>query len=90
MNAIGDGWEEFLVTSSEILSPRASIFMAGLNESELVIIGGRGEEGMKGDAYILDVPKMCLETVISNTEESIKLVADSSRSIRISDSKVAC
>ena len=72
MNAIDDGWEELLVSSNENLSPRSQIFMAGLSCDELVIIGGTGKQGLRGDAYVLDIPKMRLKTVIRSTEKSIK------------------
>ena len=47
--------------------------MAMLSCDELVIIGGEGEQGLRGDGYILEIPDMRLKTVIRNTEESIKL-----------------
>ena len=55
MNAVGEGWEELLVSLGNNLSPRASIFMAGLNCDELVIIGGQGKRGYMGDGFILDI-----------------------------------
>ena len=57
MNAIDDGWEELLVSSSTNLSPRSQIFMAGLRCDELVILGGRGDHGDRGDGYILNIPE---------------------------------
>ena len=72
MNAIDDGWEILLVSSSEKLSPRRSIFMAGLSCDKLVIFGGEGEQYFCGDGYILDIPKMRLKTIIRNTDESMK------------------
>ena len=72
MNAIHRGWEELLVSSSENLSPRDSIFMAAISRNELVIIGGNGKNDCRGDGYILDIPKMCLKPIIRNTEENIK------------------
>ena len=75
MNAIDDGWEELYVSSSKNISPRDSIFMAGLGCDELVIIGGRGEKGYKGRGFILDIPKMSLIAVIKSTKASIKFAA---------------
>ena len=72
MNAIDDGWGELLVSSSTNLSPRRSILMVGLNRDKLMIIGGEGEEGHRGDSYILDIPKMDLKTVVKSTEKSIQ------------------
>ena len=75
MDAIDDGWEKLLVSSSENLSPRDEIFMAALSCDELVIIGGYDrDQGYMGDGYILEIPKMRLKTVIKNTKESIKFV----------------
>ena len=90
MNTIYDGWEELLVSSSENLSPRRFIFMAGLSCDELVIIGGRGKGRSKGDGYILEIPQMRLKTVIKSTEASITFTTSENQNIKISDSKVAC
>ena len=75
MKAIADGWEELLVSNNKNLSPRSHIFMAGLSCDELVIIGGHGIEGLRGDAYILNIPQMCLVTVIGDKEERIRFAA---------------
>ena len=78
MNAIADGWEELLVSSSKILSPRSHIFIAGLSCDELVIIGGLGQSkiyDVRGDGYILEIPKMRLKPVIRDTDENIEFVA---------------
>ena len=72
MNAIDDGWEELQVSSGKHLSPRSFIFMAELSCNELVIIGGKGRQGYRGDAYILDIPKDRLKTVIIQYIKSIK------------------
>ena len=40
MNAIDNGWEILLVSSSEKLSPRAFISIAVLSCDEIVIMGG--------------------------------------------------
>ena len=74
MNAIDDGWEKIDLYYS-LLSPRSQIFMAGLSCDELVIIGGHGIEGLRGDAYILNIPQMCLVTVIGDKEERIRFAA---------------
>ena len=76
MKAIADGWEELLVSNNKNLSPRSHIFMAGLSCDELVIIGGQGKAGYRGDGYILEIQKMRLKTVIKNTKESLKFAAD--------------
>ena len=91
MNTIDGGWEVLRLFSSENFSPRDFIFMAGLSCDELVILGGRGtgEEGLKGDGYILDIPKMRLNTVIRDTKDSIKFAVVTNLSIKMSDSKVA-
>ena len=91
MNAIDNGWEELLVSSCKQLSRRKNILMAGLSCDELVILGGRGtgEEGLKGDGYILDIPEMRLNTVIRDTKDSIKFAVVTNLSIKMSDSKVA-
>ena len=90
MDAIDDGWEELLVSSSENLSPRDSIFMEAISRDELVIIGGNGKNDCRADGYILDIPKMCLKTINKNTPKFLKCVAFKNLSIKISDRKVAC
>ena len=73
MKAIGHGWEELLVSSSKILSPRIHILMVGLSCDELMIIGGKSINGdFRGDGYILEIPKMCLKTAIRNTNKALK------------------
>ena len=49
--------------------------MAELSCNELMIIGGRGTDGPKGDGYVLDTRKMRLKNVILDTKESIKFSA---------------
>ena len=75
MDAIDLGWEELLVSSSENLSPRDSIFMTAISRNELVIIGGNGKNDCRSDGYILDIPKMSLKTVNKNTPKFLKCVA---------------
>ena len=45
--------------------------MAGLGCDELLIIGGFGDQGKRGDGCIVEIPKMRLKTVIGNTDENI-------------------
>ena len=72
MNAIRRGWEQLHVSPCKKLSPRAEILMAGLSRDELLIIGGKEENEFRGDAYILDIPRMKLQTVIRNSKTRIK------------------